>query len=276
MLNSQYHPLPLHLSSTEVDMQAVSSREVVADMEWTSDDGGFHRVSGYFGNVRELQDGPQGFLVEHFPPPDVGDEIATVSQPHFHRVRQFQFVVHGDRPSVGKHSVPAISFHYTDPSTPYGPIKAGRGGVGYFTLRPRADVGQYPMPGSRDLMLQDAGRNVAVNVQSKPLPENGAEIETLIEPHDDGLASFRLRLAPGERVTAPAPAGAGGQYQIVVQGSVRFGADELTERSIVWVGPEDRAAELQGGPSGAEVVVLQFPAVDPEREVVDPDAPGAR
>jgi hypothetical protein len=257
-------------------MRAVSKNDVSADMEWTSDDGGFHRVSGYFGNVRELRDGPQGFLVEHFPPPGVGEEIATVSHPHFHRVRQFQVVVHGDRATVGRHSVPPVSFHYTDPSTPYGPIRAGRGGVGYFTLRPRADVGQYPMPGSRDRMQQQAGRNVAVNVESKPLPEAGAEVETLIEPHDDGLASFRLRLAPGERATAPEPTGAGGQYHIVVRGSAHVGAEELPELSVVWVGPEDRAAELVGGANGAEVVVLQFPVVDPRREVVDPDAPGAR
>src|SRR6476659_4156828 len=82
----------------EAPMKAVAANTTTPH-EWSSDDGGFHRLTGYFGDPAKLLDGPQGFLVEHYPGPDVGDETAIVSHPHYHRVRQFQLVVHGDRPT---------------------------------------------------------------------------------------------------------------------------------------------------------------------------------
>src|SRR5947209_1006335 len=133
-------------------MRTVAATETAPPHEWTSPDGGFHRLTGYFGDVRQLLAGPQGFLVEHFPGPGVGEDTAIVSHPHYHRVRQLQLVVHGDRPMFGKRPLQPVAFHYTDPSTPYGPISAGKGGVGYFTLRAKADVGSYKMPGEKERM----------------------------------------------------------------------------------------------------------------------------
>jgi hypothetical protein len=249
-------------------MKAVSAT-TTSSHEWTSDDGSFHRLTGYLGDARELQDGPQGFLVEHFPPPNVREDRAIVSHPHYHRVRQFQLIVHGDRPMFGKRYLEPIAFHYTDPSTPYGPIWAGKGGVGYFTLRARADVGQYKMPGEQERLLPSPRRNIAVQVGPA-----GTEVETLIESHDDGLAAWYLRLAAGTELTAPSGEGGGGQYLVLVRGTALSDGGELPERSLIWVGAEEQAPSLVGGVDGAEVVVLQFPVPGPDSEIVDPDAPG--
>jgi hypothetical protein len=255
-------------------MRAVSAHDVAAPQEWTSDDGGFHRLTGYLGDARELQDGPQGFLVEHFPGPDAGDDTTIVSHPHYHRVRQFQLVVHGDRPTFGKRRLDPVAFHYTDPSTPYGPISAGKGGVGYFTLRARADVGQYKMPGEKERMLVSPRRNIAVQVPGSGLPSGGADVETLIEPHDDGLASYCLRLAPGAEIAAPSGEGGGGQYHVVVKGSAECDGAQLLERSIGWADAKDPAPSFVAGDGGAEIIVLQFPIPAPGSEIVDPGAPG--
>jgi hypothetical protein len=255
-------------------MKAVSASDAAAPREWTSDDGGYHRLTEYFGDVQQLLDGPQGFLVEHFPGPDVGDDTAIVSHPHYHRVRQFQLVVHGDRPMFGRRELEPFAFHYTDPSTPYGPIWAGKGGVGYFTLRAKADVGSYKMPGEKERMLVSPRRNIAVQVGRAPLPAEGAQVETLIEQHDDGLASYYLRLAAGTEITAPAGEGGGGQYHVVLEGSAASDGAALPTRSLVWVGPGEPAPTFAAGGEGAEVIVLQFPVPGPGTEVADPDAPG--
>lgn len=253
-------------------MKAVAANTTTPH-EWSSDDGGFHRLTGYFGNPAEILDGPQGFLVEHYPAPDVGDETAIVSHPHYHRVRQFQLVVHGDRPTFGKRNLEPIAFHYTDPSTPYGPISAGKGGVGYFTLRAKADVGQYKMPGEKERMLVSPRRNIAVQVAAEGSGAD-AEVETLIEPQEDGLASYYLRLAPGAEAVAPSGEGGGGSYHVVVKGSAVSNGAQLPPRSLAWVDPGESAPTFKGGPEGAEVVVLQFPVPQAESEIVDPDAPG--
>lgn len=254
-------------------MKAVSPNAVSTPEEWTSDDGGFHRLTGYFGDVRQLLDGPQGYLIEHFPGPAVGEGTAVVSRPHYHRVRQFQLVVHGDRPTIGKRSLEPIALHYTDPSTPYGPISAGKGGVGYFTLRARSDLGLYKMPGEKERMLVSPRRNIAVQVSSEGAGGD-AQVETLIEPHEDGLASYYLRLAPGAEATAPSGEGGGGQYHVVVKGSAASSGSELPLRSVAWVDSGDDAPSFVAGGEGAEVIVLQFPVPQLGSEVVDPNAPG--
>ena len=170
--------------------------------EVTNEDG-YHRVTAFVG-AYEGGDAevPEGFLVEFRPSP--GGRI----DPHFHKVAQFQVVVGGDG-HLGKRPVPPISFHFADISTPYGPITPAdeQAGIDFFTLRARRRPGIWYMPGSKHEMLGRAGRNIAVNVEPQPLPATGVATDTLIEQHDDGLASFRLRLAPGELADGPTTVG---------------------------------------------------------------------
>src|SRR5262249_9182093 len=153
-------------------------------------------------------EGPQGFMVEK----DVESEGALengevlVTPAHFHRIRQFQLVVRGKAARIGKNATPAFSFHYIDPSSPYGPLFAGGDGISCFTLRPKPDRGAYFVAKEGEKLRGRAGRNVVVSVEPKPLPGAGVERDTLIEPHEDSLAAYRLRLAPNEAATGPDPA----------------------------------------------------------------------
>jgi hypothetical protein len=190
---------------------------------------------------------PQAILADFRPEP--GGSI----HPHFHEVRQFQVFVDGDA-ALGKKPMPAVSFHYDDPYKPYGPIITD--GLRYLVLRADSDVGSFPMPGSREKLRRQDGRAIAVNV---PQAEDGSGVDTLLEPHADGLAAFRLRLAEGEERTGPTPAGSGGQYYIVLGGSVELDGQLLDRLSLIFVGPDDEAPSLCARAADAEVLVLQFP-----------------
>jgi hypothetical protein len=255
-------------------MIAVSSSDVTIDAD--HDAGGLNfKVSNFFGDAATACDGPQGFLLEIEPldaPPEAGERM-TMVDPHFHLVRQYQVFVGGDDLRIGKKDLETFDFHYTDPSTPYGPIDSGRSGVKFFTLRPRSDTGAFFMPGNRDKMTARAGRNVVVKANREIVVNAGAQLGNaspavleLIERHDDGLASYLLKLAPDETVVAPDPAGSGGQYQLVARGSVIDDGKECPPRSLIWVDGDEPPASLTAGPDGAEVLVLQFPLPMPVAE----------
>jgi hypothetical protein len=113
-------------------------------------------------------------------------------------------------------------------------------------------------------MTAKRGRNIVVR-QSEGAAQR-PPVEKLIEPHDDGLASFRITLEPSERRSGPSPSGSGGQYYLVTEGTLRHDHGELPPLSLIWVGPEDNALTVEAGASGAKVIVMQFPVWNPEIE----------
>ncbi len=236
-------------------MQTIAADEVEVSRE-NHRDGCHSRIANYFGEVRDAALGPQGFLIEIRPETPDGRSRYTMVPPHFHQVRQFQVIIGGDEPTLGKRRATPITFHYADPSTPYGPIDSGPGGVKFFTLRPRGDTNAHWMPGNRELMLSRAGRNIVTQLVSAPLAPTRTEV--LIEPHEDGLASFRLVIAARETATGPEPAGSGGQYYLVAEGSLA-GARILPRSSLLWVGPSESAPVLTASAEGCQLLVLQFP-----------------
>ncbi|MDX6506831.1 MAG: hypothetical protein QOG06_1475 [Gaiellaceae bacterium] len=238
-------------------MQVVTPETVdhAVTEELTLEDGSQSRVTHYFGSRGvESETVPDAFLVEYRPAP--GCDI----RPHFHRVPQFQVVVGGDG-RLGKRPVPPVSFHFADAYTPYGPIVPAdeERGIDFFTLRPKSRPGLWWMPGSKSEMKGRAGRNIAVPVPEQPPLESGSQCETLIERHEDGLAAFRLRLAPGEETTGPATDGSDGQFYLVVGGSLRGEEVEAPRNSLLYVEPDDPAATVTAGDEGADVLVLQYP-----------------
>jgi hypothetical protein len=206
----------------------------------------------YFGRD-EVHDGPQGFLVE-IPTP------AGVITPHFHRVDQFQVFVGGGG-TIGKHRIEPVTVHYSDGYTPYGPIVSGDDGIVFFNLRSGGDTGTHEMPESREQLIRRAGRALTARVALDDRPDRAAT-ETVLEPTEDGVAAFALRLPPGVELEAPAPDGGGGQFHVVLNGAVVHDGGELPPRSALWLDPADPPAAYRGGAGGADVLVVQFPARD--------------
>src|SRR4051812_47373824 len=125
-------------------MRVASHAEVTPGPTKSSEYAGQVRTINYIGAIGVHQPGSQGFVVE----------VLTgggVVRPHFHPMRQFQVIATGGG-HLGKLPVQAMSFHYADCFTPYGPIVAGEEGISFFTLRPKSSVGTYFVPQDRDKM----------------------------------------------------------------------------------------------------------------------------
>lgn len=209
--------------------------------------GGHFKVAAYMGG--QVEEDPQAFLVHDLHSPGF---VA----PHFHHVRQFQVIVsHGAK--LGRKEAPYISFQYADPSTPYGPIVPGEEEpLAFFTLRSEKSDGTFFMPGSKEKMDHKAGRNIARQVPADA-PVN--EVSTLIERHEDGLAAFRVRISPNEKVSGVADPSSGGWYYLVMDGSLEGESEPLPSMSLLYVGPDEAAPQLAAGESGADVLIMQFP-----------------
>ncbi len=82
----------------------------------------------------------------------------------------------------------------------------------------------------------------------------------VIEPARDGLATWRYTVLAGGTVTGPAPAAGGGQFWLISAGAAAVeGSAFLPPQSCVFVPPDGPSARLIAGPSGADLLCLQFP-----------------
>jgi hypothetical protein len=204
---------------------------------------------------------PHAFTVE--------DQTGGPIPSHFHRVPQFQVITAGEG-RLGRHEVRGVAVHYTDPYTAYGPIVPGAGGLSYFTLRMQFDPGANYLdkPGVRELLRPSRKRflligadRVAVSAPQALAARRETALDTLIAPHDDGVAVWVLRLGPGARGACPDPSDCGGQYVIVVNGSLLRDGESLPWLSCLFVSRDEPPLALEAGAQGLEALVLQFPRV---------------
>jgi len=198
----------------------------------------------------------------------VEKEASAVVHPHFHQADQFQVVIGGSG-QLGRHDVAGIAVHYTDAWSAYGPIVAANDGIAWFTLRNSWDPGARYMPGARAELR--AGRGDRRHREATVAPEPATTTEVLsalsapvchavLEPGTDGLAGWRHRLPPGAPLRGADPAGGGGQFWLLLAGSLAL-ADHpvLPAQSCVFVSPDTAALDGSAGESGAELLCLQFP-----------------
>ena len=196
---------------------------------------------------------PQGFLVSQPP--------GSVTPPHFHETNQFQVFVGGSG-RLGKRRADPVTVQFAGGHTPYGPIAAGERGVEYFTLRQAWDPGAKYLPAMRSRLVRGRQRQrlaprverPAADLARRPSPA----VETLIEPEADGLGAELVRLGPGQRCVRPC-GGGGGQYQVVVAGSLVHGREELPRLSCRFASADEGECEIEAGPGGVALLALQFP-----------------
>jgi len=192
---------------------------------------------------------PMAFLVEQ----DAGE----VANAHYHQADQFQVVVAGAG-ALGTHAVRPISLHFAGAFTAYGPIRAGEGGLSYFTLRNGFDSGaRYMMRAENRRALRGVRPRRHREAVAGPLEGLGNAL--LLGPEADGLAAWHYRLAPGERLVGAAPGDGQGQYWLVVEGSVARDETTLGPLSCAFVYPDDAAFRATAGGDGACLLAMQFP-----------------
>lgn len=190
---------------------------------------------------------PQAYLVEQ-------PANATVP-PHFHDTNQFQVFVAGAA-SFGKQPVRPLSLHYAGGHTPYGPIVTTDQGAHYFTLRAKWDSGGKPMPQSRDRLKPVRRRHRLAEDIATDAPAGRADV---LPAEDDGLGASLFRLAPGQSGILDLDVAGGGQYALVTAGSVHHDGLDLTKHSCLYRFAEEAPLTLTAGPTGAAVLLMQFP-----------------
>ncbi len=190
-----------------------------------------------------------------------------VLPPHFHIIDQFQVFYRGTG-TLGRNSdtIGPVAIHYADHHTGYGPITAGDEGFTYFTLRPEADPGAVYLhkEGYREKLAPSRKRHHLVQARINQHPAEArpdAAVETLIEKKDREDAGIAiLRLGANAKAQAPDPAVSGGQYYLVLSGAMQYRGETYPPLSVFFVHPDETAFEVQAGPAGLEVAVMEFPA----------------
>ena len=196
---------------------------------------------------------PQGFLVSQPP--------GSVTPPHFHETNQFQVFVGGSG-RLGKLPTDPVTVQFAGGHTPYGPIAAGDRGIQYFTLRQSWDPGAKYMPAMRSRLVRGRQRQRLAPRVERPATAlkvlDSCTVETLLEFEADGLGAELVRLGPGLRCVRPC--GGGGQYQVVIAGSLVHGGEELSRLSCRFATAGECECEMEAGPRGLALLALQFPA----------------
>jgi hypothetical protein len=203
----------------------------------------------YFGVAFGPSVGPQAYKCVFDP--------GYVTNPHFHRVPQFQVVTRGTA-VLAKRAYAPVSVHYADAFTPYGPIRCSQSMV-RFALRSSSDSGAHWMPAERKQMEQKAGRGLIVETRLKlGDPVTSVKVETLLGPYDDGLYAMEIVAPAGAQLTDK-PASGSGRYQLVLAGSMQLTDQELSADSLIFESIGDAVAPRRAGPAGLHLLELQLP-----------------
>ncbi len=201
---------------------------------------------------------PVAFLVEKGP--------GGITKPHFHRADQYQVVV-GGYGKLGLHDTGSIAVHYTDAYSAYGPIVAAGEGIAWFTLRNTWDPGAKYMPDNRVELRASRDKHTHWEATTDPVPPVSEAVltaasgitDTQVIEGEHGLASWRYQLPPGATLAGPDPSTGGGQFWLVLSGTLAAsGSGLLGVNSCIFVGPTDGPLAASAGPSGAEALCMQF------------------
>ena len=212
-------------------------------------------VRNFFSSSSEEAASPEGFLVESFPP---NSSLGA----HFHDVDQFQVFFPSEGAWYQRSSIVRTMVHYADAYTTYGPFGSGADDLSFYTLRAQPAKVSAHMPGSRDKLVEGGLRR---NMHTEVPEPDGVESPTgagrpLFLGENDAMGAFLIRAEPQGTVPCPSSAGTGGQYYVVLSGSIRWGDLDLGPESVGWVDADAPSPSLQVvGDSIAEVLVLQFP-----------------
>ncbi len=234
----------------------------------TSSNGQRRWYTDFFGKlVDQIEDRPQS----HYTEMDANGVIV----PHFHRVNQFQIMVSGHG-SIGRNALPLVGLHYADGYTAYGPINAGPFGLGLFTIRAQSDPGAIYLhqPGYKDFLKPSKKRyliaeNIGLSTESVLQYRGEVTLENVLEKDadqsvdlSDGLGAHMLRMGGGAKTTGPDPRITGGQYYLVLNGSLEFDGASYAPWSMVFADHTDAPLEVHAGARGLEALVMNFPRLD--------------
>jgi hypothetical protein len=254
------HPPNHHLEGIW-QMRSVTAEAAASDRFLIEGPGPKAWIHNYINEGRTRADGsprtagdmsPMIYLVDQEPNSSI--------DMHFHQVDQFQIFTGGSG-RMGRHPLLPVTVHYTNAHTGYGPLQSGPDGLQYLTIRSRWDPGLRPLPEARD-ELPPAGSYKMRQRTTEPSPPVGREVLASLRlpqvralmQEDGGAGAWLVALPP--HADAPSPADeASDRVIVVVAGAMARENGSVMSCQFAEVG---EPITLIAGPSGAEVLVLQF------------------
>jgi hypothetical protein len=123
------------------------------------------------------------------------------------------------------------------------------------------------MPDNRAELRTARDRHTHWETTTDPVPPvsdaalqvtNAIVCEQVLEG-EHGLATWRYRAPAGATLSGPEPSRGGGQFWVVLAGTLSAGESGLLPvNSTIFVAPDDGPLALAAGPGGAEALCLQF------------------
>ena len=214
----------------------------------------------FFGDP-DRPDLPHAALSQRVP----GLAKPKVSLTHYHAVDQFQVVIDG-KGKLGRHDLSPYCVHFSRAYTPYGPLVSdAAAGFTFFVLRPQYAEASYYLPKSLGLLRQVPDRQpwqITRPVSFPTLSPGTADVvlqEIAGMTNEQGLAAHTLSMKPNAKTSAPDPSQGGGQYLVVVKGSVLHDKKEHKAPALVFAKPGEGPYQVHAGAAGLEALVLSFP-----------------
>jgi hypothetical protein len=179
---------------------------------------------------------------------------------HMHLTSQFQVLLAGEMNMPrGKMDLRPLAVHYTDHNVPYGPFSTDKG---------HDMLVLHPKQGGLISMAHTEARR-AIHLGGRLLVGGAAGAEWHAWPAVDGRWASLLPAGLGpEAVLVELPPGGAlplnpprwGRYEVVVEGSVRFGDGELEPPGFRYVRGDQLPPASVAGERGATVLCLSFDA----------------
>lgn len=235
------------------------NREMASHRSRQTDNGSTRHYWDYLGKTSGRGGGPEAFVVRV----EAGDEIGA----HFHSVNQFQVFAAGDGAMFQRKPIPQRMLHYTDAHTAYGPFGPGpKSFFEFFTLRPEPSSITGFMPESRHRRHREGPhRSREVDV-SRAMPEkrrtaSDGVLQELIPPESGGLAACLLSVGPGLELAEPDLPPGGGQYHLVIDGTLGLGDQHHGKDALAWrPAGAPWPAYVGSGEGLSHLLVVQFPS----------------
>ena len=202
---------------------------------------------GRSGGYSEDNVDPQVYLAEILTP-------NAFEGAHFHEIDQWQIFVGGGG-QFGKAPIDPVMVQYADAWTPYGPMIGGPDGYSFLTVRRHSSAGAMYIPESRQKRKVLGGRQVSKTFKPDELDDPGGW-NAILGPYDDGLVAYGIALGAGEHVTLPDADVE--QFCVVAGGTLRVDGRDHPSASTIRVGTQEEEPELEAGPDGATLVVVNF------------------
>jgi hypothetical protein len=213
--------------------------------------------------MREIGSDPQCHLSEMAPNETI--------HPHFHHTNQFQVMAAGSAIHEGE-KLPVIAVHYGDHHTVFGDLTSGPEGLNLITFCAQTDPGGIYMsqPGAQALLRPTKGRSlmtsgIALSTDAVLEERASVALDSLFEADadtSDGLGAFILRIGAGAKMAAPDPRATGGQYLLVLKGSLHLKGADYPTWSVLFADGQESPLEIAAGPKGLEMLVFNFPRLE--------------